>query len=60
MIIFICLLHRPIIAMGRMFVNASGDRGLIPGRVKSKTQKMVLNATLLNTQYYKVRIKSKV
>ena len=26
----------------------------------SKTQKMVLDAALLNTQHYKVRIKSKV
>ena len=35
------------------------DQGSIPGRVIPKTQKMVLNAALLNTQYYKVRIKSK-
>ena len=32
----------------------------IPGRVIPKTQKMVLDASLLNTQYYKVRIKGKV
>ena len=32
----------------------------IPGRVIPKTQKMVLDASLLNTQHYKVRIKSKV
>ena len=31
-----------------------------PGQVIPKTQKMVLDATLLNTQYYKVRIKDKV
>ena len=31
-----------------------------PGRVIPKTQKMVLDATLLNTQHYKVRIKGKV
>ena len=34
-----------------------GDLGSIPGRVIPKTQKMVLDATLLNTQHYKVRIK---
>ena len=32
----------------------------IPGRIIPKTQKMVLDASLLNTQHYKVRIKSKV
>ena len=32
----------------------------IPGQVIPKTQKMVLDATLLNTQHYKVRIKGKV
>ena len=46
--------------MNRVFATGSGDRGLIPGRVIPKTQKMVLDATLLNTQYYKVMIKSKV
>ena len=30
------------------------------GRVIPKTQKMVLDASLLNTQHYKVRIKGKV
>ena len=35
-------------------------RGSIPGRVMPKTQKMVLDAALLNTQHYKVKIKSKV
>ena len=38
----------------------SGDLGSIPGRVIPKTQKMVLDASLLNTQHYKVRIKGKV
>ncbi len=32
----------------------------IPGRVIPKTQKMLLDAALLNTQHYKVKIKSKV
>ena len=44
----------------RVFANGSGDLGSIPGRVIPKTQKMVLDATLLNTQHYKVRIKGKV
>ena len=46
--------------MVRVFANGPGDRGSIPGRVMPKTQKMVLDATLLNTQHYKVRIKGKV
>ena len=46
--------------MSRVLANGPGDRGSIPGRVIPKTQKMVLDATLLNTQYYKVRIKGKV
>ena len=44
----------------RVFANGPGDLGSIPGRVIPKTQKMVLDATLLNTQHYKVRIKGKV
>ena len=44
----------------RVFTNGPGDVGLIPGRVIPKTQKMVLDASLLNTQHYKVRIKGKV
>ena len=46
--------------MGRVFVNGPGDWGLIPGRVIPKTQKMVFDASLLNTQHYKVSIKGKV
>ena len=44
----------------RVFANRPGDLGSIPGRVIPKTQKMVLDASLLNTQHYKVRIKGKV
>ena len=44
----------------RVFANGPGDMGSIPGRVIPKTQKMVLDASLLNTQHYKVRIKGKV
>ena len=46
--------------MVRVFTNGPGDLSLIPGRVIPKTQKMVLDATLLSTQHYKVRIKGKV
>ena len=44
----------------RVFANGPGDLGSIPGRVIPKTQKMVLDATLLNTQHYKVQIKGEV
>ena len=46
--------------MSWVFTTIPGDRGSIPGRVIPKNQKMVLDATLLNTQIYEVRIKSKV
>ena len=46
--------------MVREFANGSGDLGSVPGRVIPKTQKMVLDASLLNTQHYKVRFKDKV
>ena len=38
-----------------VFAKGSGDWGSIPGLVK--LQKMVLDASLLSTQHYKVRIK---
>ena len=43
-----------------VFANGPGDLGSIPGRVIPKTLKMELDTTLLNTQHYKVRFKSKV
>ena len=46
--------------VGWMFANGPGDLGSIPGRVIPKTLKMVLFASLLNTQQYKVCIKGKV
>ena len=46
--------------MVRLFASGQGDRGSIQGRVIPKTQKMVLNPALLNTQHYMVRIKDKV
>ena len=46
--------------MGWEFTNGLGDLGSIPVRVIPKTLKMVLDTSLLNTQWYKVRFKSKV
>ena len=46
--------------MSRVFGNGPGDEGVIPGRVIPKTQKIVLDAALLNSLHYKVRIKGKV
>ena len=41
-----------------VFANSLGDMGSIPGQVIPKTQKMLLDASLLNTRHYMVRIKS--
>ena len=46
--------------MSRVFVNGPGDQVSILGRETPKTQKIVLDATLLSTQHYKVKIKGKV
>ena len=46
--------------MSRMLANGPGDGGSIPGWVIPKTLKMILDATLLNSQYYKVGIQGKV
>ena len=46
--------------MGRVFANGSGDQGSIPGWVIPKTQKMVLDTSLLNSRHYKACIKGKV
>ena len=54
------ILFSSISLVGRVFANDPGDWGSIPGRVIPKTQKMVLDTSLLNTQPYKVRIKNKV
>ena len=45
--------------MVRVITNGSRDCGSIPGRVIPKNQKMVLDASLLSTHYYKVQIKDK-
>ena len=42
-----------------MFANNLGHRGSILGRVIPITQKIVLDASLSKTQYYKIQIKSK-
>ena len=51
---------RAIGLMSRMFANGPEDQGSITGQVIPKTQKMVLDAALLNTQHSKVSIKGKV
>ena len=43
-----------------VFTNGPGDRDSIPGRVIPQTQKMVLDPSLLNTQYCTICIKGKV
>ena len=43
-----------------VFAFDQGDLGSIPSWVIPNSQKMVLDAALLNTQYYKVSIKGKV
>ena len=58
--LIIAILNQAIGLMSRVFANGPDDQGSIPGRVIPKTQKMVLDSALLNTQHYKVRIKSKV
>ena len=42
--------------MVRVFPNGPGNQHSIPGRVIPKTQKMVLDAALLNTQHYKGKV----
>ena len=59
-ILFLKDFHKHIGIMVRAFANGLGNLGSIPGRVIPKTQKMVLDDTLLNIQHYKVRIKGKV
>ena len=51
---------RGLSIMVKVFANGPGDLGSIPGRVIPKTQKVVPDVTLLNTQHYKLRIKGKV
>ena len=55
----ICL-HGNVYLYISMYIYVLGDWGSIPGQVIPKTQKMILDAALLNTQHYKVSIKGKV
>ena len=50
---YICMYHRLISLVGRVFANGPGDLGSIPDCVMQKTLKMVLDTSL-------VRIKGKV
>ena len=62
LLLFLVSYYRAIglMSRSRVFANGPGDRGSILGWIIPKTKKMVLDAALLNTQYYKVRIKGKV
>ena len=51
---------RPISQVGKVFTNGPGDQGSIQRRVIPKTQKRVLDTSLLNSHHYKVRIKGKI
>ena len=58
MCVCVCVCIRPDIGIiDRVFANVPADQGSIPSRVIPKTQKMVLDSSLLNTQNYKVWIK---
>ena len=59
-IYFVSLLNQSIGLMSREFANGPGDRSSIPGQVMPKTKRMVLDAALLSSQHYKVKIKSEV
>ena len=50
-------MYRPTPQVGRVFAHGPGDRGSILGRVIPNTLKRVFEASLLNTQYFKVQIK---
>ena len=50
----IIYIYSSIVLAGRVFTNGPRDRGSILGRVIPKTQKMLLDASLLNTQNYKL------
>ena len=57
LILLVCILTG---IMVRVFANGPRDLGSIPGWVIPKTQKMLLDVSLLNTQHNKVRIKGTV
>ena len=45
--------------MVRVIANGPGDQSSVPSLVILMTQKMILDAFLLNTQHYKIWIKGK-
>ena len=53
-------IYRLIYLVGRVFATDPGDLRSITGRVIPKTLKMVLDASLLNTQQYRVCINGKM
>ena len=53
-------INRLIRLVGTVFTIGPRDQGSIPDHVIPKTFKIVLDVSLLKTQQYKVRIKSKV
>ena len=56
---FVSLKFFPIELVDRAFASGLRDQGSILDQVIPNTQKIVLDATLLNTQHYKVQIKGK-
>ena len=54
------IFNRVIGLISKVFANRPRVWGSIPSRVIPRTQKMVLDATLLNTLHYKVKIMGKV
>ena len=57
--LYLHIKYLTISIMISVFTNGLGDQGSISGRVIPKTQKMVLDVSLLNTQHFKVWIKGK-
>ena len=55
-----CILDTNLSNLVLVFTSGLEDWDSIPCQVIPKTQKMVLDASLLNTQHYKVGIKDKV
>ena len=53
------LKNYPVLS-GWVFANGPENRGSISGRVIPKTPKIVLDTSMLNTQYYKVHFKGKL
>ena len=57
--IYMCV-YIYISLVGRVFANGPRNRGSIPSWVILKTQKIILDTSLLDTQHYKVCIKGRV